>query len=253
MWIESHQSLRSHPKVKKAARLAGVSEKEMIGCLHYLWWWALDYAPDGDVTKYSPEDIEAAVDWNGTPYVFYNALVDCGFNGHCGLIEKTGEHVLIHDWDTYAGKLIERREANANRMRSTRAKHVQGTLFASVELPNQPNQPNQPTIPTEPTDQPAAPDGLSDLQHMVLASFNAKRFKNQTQAAVVAAWDRYPEQNVKAACAWAATKGFGLGQAIASIETALPKWGAPKKNGSDRVEPSSPMLRAIARSEGMIK
>lgn len=111
------------------------------------------------------------------------------------------------------------------------------------------------TIPETDTDtdksKPAKPDSLNELQHAVLETFGAKRFKNQTQAALVAAWDRYPQENVKAACAWAATKGFGLGQAISSIETALPKWGGPKRNGS--AEPSSAMLRAIARSEGVIK
>lgn len=120
MWIESHQSLRNHPKVKKAARLAGINEFEMIGRLHCLWWWAIDYAPDGDVTKYSAEDIEAAVDWSGIPYAFYNALVDCGFNGHCGLLEKTGDAVLIHDWHKYGGKIIDGREKDAERKRKIR-------------------------------------------------------------------------------------------------------------------------------------
>lgn len=130
MWIESHQSLRNHPKVKKAARLAGINEFEMIGRLHCLWWWALDYAPDGDVTKYSGEDIESAVDWTGTPFTFYNALIDCGFNGHCGLLEKIGDAVVIHDWHEYGGRLLEKREANAERMRAKRAMHVQDTTDA---------------------------------------------------------------------------------------------------------------------------
>lgn len=77
---------------------------------------------------------------------------------------------------------------------------------------------------------PTSSGGLNDLQKTVLSTFGAKRFANKTQAALVAAWDRYPEINVKSACTWAATKGFGLGQAIASIEKALPKWDAPKPN-----------------------
>lgn len=88
---------------------------------------------------------------------------------------------------------------------------------------------------------PAKPDRLNDLQRMVLSSFNAKRFKNNTQAALVAAWDRYPIENVKSAVTWAATKGFGLGQAIASIDKALPKWNMPKPsgNGQNSKEPIS--------------
>lgn len=139
MWIESHQSLRNHPKIKKAARLCGINEFEMIGRLHCLWWWALDYAPDGDVTKYNGEDIESAVDWNGTPYAFYNALVDCGFNGHCGLLEKIEDTIVIHDWHEYGGRLLEKREANAERMREKRATHVQRTTAARAGATEQNN------------------------------------------------------------------------------------------------------------------
>lgn len=130
MWIESHQSLRNHPKVKKAARLAGISEPEMIGRLHYLWWWALDYAPDGDLSKYSDDDIESAVDWHGEPGQFVKALIECGFNDHCGLIEKVKRGRVVHDWYEYGGKLIEKREMNAERMRAKRATHVQRTTGA---------------------------------------------------------------------------------------------------------------------------
>ena len=130
MWIESHQSLRNHPKVKKAARLAGVNEFEMIGRLHCRWWWALDYAPDGDLTNYSATDIESAVDWAGTEGEFYTALLDCGFNGHGGLIDVTGNSRMIHDWHEYGGRLLEKREANKERMREARATHVQSTTVA---------------------------------------------------------------------------------------------------------------------------
>lgn len=245
MWIESHQSLRNHPKVKKAARLAGINEFEMIGRLHCLWWWAIDYAPDGDVTKYSAEDIEAAIDWSGIPYAFYNALVDCGFNGHCGLLEKTGDSVLIHDWHKYGGKIIDSREKDAERKRNARRTSdghpTDGAKTADVDKIREDNiTEDNSTEDNKQADTPAAPDKLNELQHMVLATFNAKRFKNQTQAALVAAWDRYPEQNVKSACTWAATKGFGLGQAIASIEKALPKWDGPKpsRNGNGPARPS---------------
>lgn len=252
MWIESHQSVRNHPKVKKSARLAGINEFEMIGRLHCLWWWALDYAKDGDVTKYSIEDIEMAVDWNGTPGAFYSALINCGFSGHCGLLESNGQRVLIHDWHDYAGKLIERRTEDAERKRQARLRMSDGNPQDGAEtasVPNQPNQPNQPTEPDQPNQPfPAKPDGMNDLQRLVLATFNAKRFANKTQAAVVAAWDRYPIENVQAALTWAATKGFGLGQAIASLDKALPKWGGAKSGNGHGAQPAT-MLDVIREAQ----
>jgi hypothetical protein len=143
MWIESHQSLRNHPKVKKAARMAGVNEFEMIGRLHCLWWWALDYAPDGDLTNYSDDDIEAAVDWQGERGAFAQALIECGFNGHGGLIDVTDDSRTIHDWYDYGGKLLERRETNKERMREARSLHVQNTQRARVGLHNRTEQTEQ--------------------------------------------------------------------------------------------------------------
>jgi hypothetical protein len=260
MYIESHQSLRNHPKVKKAARLAGINEFEMIGRLHCLWWWAIDYAPDGDVTKYSKEDIEAAVDWNGDPGKLYDALIECGFNGHCGLLEDVDGLIVIHDWQMYGGKIIGRRETDAERKRNIRrtsAGHPQdGEQTAHVDKIRQDKIIEDKTREDNNTSANPTSVELTDLQKMVLVTFNAKRFRNQTQAALVLAWDRYPQDNVKAACTWAATKGFGLGQAIASIEKALPKWNATRTNGNGNgstAEPSSPMLRAIARRQGIIK
>lgn len=155
MWIESHQSLRNHPKVIKAARLAGISRVEMIGRLHYFWWWAMDYAPNGDITKYDDDDIESAIDWQGERGVFVKALIDCGNNGRPGLIDVTENNCrYIHDWFTYAGKLIEQREKDAERKRRVRQTSIglpsDGGKTAVVptnqptNLTNQPtNQPNQ--------------------------------------------------------------------------------------------------------------
>ncbi len=160
MWIESHQSLRNHPKVRKSARLAGINEFEMIGRLHAFWWWAMDYAPTGDVTKYTNEDIEDAVDWGGESGKFANALIDCGLGGHSGFIEVTSDgQRLIHDWDEYGGRLLDLKEANRERMRARRARHVSRTTAAQPPhdrgLPNQQDKQDQPNN----TEKPLSPDG----------------------------------------------------------------------------------------------
>jgi len=43
-WIESNQELARHPKAKKAARMLGISVPAVVGHLHFLWWWCLEYA-----------------------------------------------------------------------------------------------------------------------------------------------------------------------------------------------------------------
>lgn len=109
-WIESHAALRDHPKLKRLARSLGISRREATGLLHWLWWWAMDYAPDGDLTDYTADDIADGVDWDGDPDKFITALRDAGF--------LDGQ--MLHDWDEYGGKLQYRRRANAQRMRQAR-------------------------------------------------------------------------------------------------------------------------------------
>ena len=105
-WIESHQQLGRHPKTIKLARLLGVSLPTAVGHLQYLWWWALDYAQDGNLTQYDNEDIAYAMLWNDDAEILVECLCKSGF-----LDEDDNGNLFIHDWEDYAGLMIERQEA----------------------------------------------------------------------------------------------------------------------------------------------
>lgn len=104
-WIPSHQELGSHPKTRRAARLAGASIPAMVGHLHLLWHWALDHAPSGDVSRYEAVDLADAAQWDGDPGVFVQALTDCGPGDTEGYITSDGK---LKDWDQYGGKYLKR-------------------------------------------------------------------------------------------------------------------------------------------------
>jgi hypothetical protein len=92
-WVESHQEIGRHPKTKRAARLAGVSVPTMIGHLHLVWHWALDFAQDGDISGFDPWQLEDAALWDGAEGVLYGALQGAGF------IDADGERRSLHDWN----------------------------------------------------------------------------------------------------------------------------------------------------------
>jgi hypothetical protein len=119
-WIESHQEIGRHPKTKRLARMLGVSLPTAIGHLQLLWWWALDFAPDGSLTTFDDGDIADAMLWEGDPATLVSALSSAGW-----LDSDRG----IHDWYDYAGKLVERRRMEAERLRQYRKanRHVQHT------------------------------------------------------------------------------------------------------------------------------
>lgn len=113
-WIESHQSLKDHPKTRKMARVLGISIPATIGHLHCLWWWALDYADDGQLNKYEPLDIAIGGEWDGDPGTFVDSLVSAGF------LDETDTGLEVHDWQDYGGKLLARKQANAKRAQEAR-------------------------------------------------------------------------------------------------------------------------------------
>lgn len=115
-WIESHQELAKHPKTRKFRRLLDITLPAAIGHLHFLWWWALDFAQDGSLANYDEFDIADACYWEGDEKEFFNALVESGF------IDRTDEGHVIHDWFEYGGKLIKWREKDAERKRKSRGK-----------------------------------------------------------------------------------------------------------------------------------
>lgn len=131
-YIESHQELARHPKTKKAARLLNISIPQMIGHLHMLWYWAMDYAQDGDLARYEPADIAEATLWEGDPQTLLDILTFAGFleiapkaDQHKSMIDQPIIDLdqityRIHDWMEYAGKLILKRQKDAKRHRDAR-------------------------------------------------------------------------------------------------------------------------------------
>jgi hypothetical protein len=100
-WIESHQSLGRHPKLFRLAGKLRVHKAQAIGHLQYLWWWALDFAPNGNLSAFTPAEISAGAEWPGEPGLFHVAMCESGW------IDGDG---MIHDWWEYAGRLIAAKE-----------------------------------------------------------------------------------------------------------------------------------------------
>lgn len=162
-WIESHQELTDHPKKDALAEALfvgmvpdDIADLAAIGLLQRLWWWALSYAQDGDLSRYTDRQIARGCRWGGDVDSLINAFVKSGF--------IDGDRKL-HDWHEYAGRLIEQREngrrANAERQRRHRQRYSQDSpkdvtrdvtrdVTEGETGRNGPTYPTQPTIPNQP-------------------------------------------------------------------------------------------------------
>lgn len=133
-WIESHQALGRHPKMIRLAARVRACRPQVIGHLHYLWWWALDFAPTGDLSGLTSLEVAAASEWNGDADLWLAALKECRW------IDDSDQ---LHDWHDYAGKLILEREAARERMRTLR----KGSPNVRARSPNVPTTVPNPTVP----------------------------------------------------------------------------------------------------------
>lgn len=218
-WIESHQSLAAHPKTRRLARLLGVSRPAAIGHLHLLWWWSLDYAQDGDLSRFDPDDLADAAEWDDDPASFMEGLRRAGF---------LDDDARIHDWHDYAGRLVSRRNANAERMRAARASNVQDTSGVGVEPPYQPTVPtnSDPTEPDQPTNLPAKPDVTGKNADEIMARGRAnKPTSPKYTPEFQAIYARYPHVRGSKAEAFKAWQKVSLDeQTLQDMEYGLSSW-----------------------------
>lgn len=117
-WIPAYAGLGDHPKLWRMVGALSIEDAQAVGHLLYLWWWATDYAPDGDVSAFSPLEIARAARWRGHADTFVDALRISGF---------LDDQTHLNDWDEYAGSVLAQRARDAERKRIARAEDVRTT------------------------------------------------------------------------------------------------------------------------------
>ncbi len=86
-----------HPKTLDLMARLSINRREAVGLLDMLLDWAIDYAPCGDIGKWSNGVICGSVDWPGNADDLVSALVGSGW------LDEDKEHrLVIHDWPDHA-------------------------------------------------------------------------------------------------------------------------------------------------------
>jgi hypothetical protein len=91
------RAVTDHPKFARLKRLLKASKCPALGYLEGLWHFAGKYTPHGDLGKYSDDDIEAWLEWEGEPGALVAALRDAGW------LDASKDHrIVVHDWHIHA-------------------------------------------------------------------------------------------------------------------------------------------------------
>ena len=85
-----------HPKFARLKVKLKLSKYEALGILETLWQMVGRYTPQGDIGKYSNEEIEAWVEWDGEDGVLIAQLIACGW-----IDEHPDFRLIIHDWEEH--------------------------------------------------------------------------------------------------------------------------------------------------------
>ncbi|NIL97602.1 MAG: hypothetical protein GTO62_10840 [Planctomycetales bacterium] len=80
-------------KFKRLQKRLELPTYAVVGLLELLWLIAQRNARDGDIGRFTNEEIAAGLDWPGDPDQLINHLVECGW-----LDADPDARLVIHDW-----------------------------------------------------------------------------------------------------------------------------------------------------------
>jgi hypothetical protein len=122
MFVQVAQSLMTHRKTLRAARLLSIDRYAVVGRLVALWSWCLDNAMDGCLGDVEMDILADVMGWDGKAADLVEALLTAGF------LELRDGQFWVHDWDEHMLAWIERaqeqREANRARQARFRERHA---------------------------------------------------------------------------------------------------------------------------------
>lgn len=92
-----------HPKMKALVRALQIPQPHAVGLMENLWHWCARFCPQGDIGKWSNQDIAAGAFWDGDPDVFVDALVSCRW-----LDMSRHVRLSIHDWEDHCDEAVKK-------------------------------------------------------------------------------------------------------------------------------------------------
>lgn len=128
-FIPVYKTLRQHPKLLRLQRSLGIDQPTALGLVVNLWLWATDYAPDGNLSDCTPDDLKDATEWEDDGRVLLARLIQFGF------VDETDDGLWLHDWQEYGGKYYAQASSAAPAPKTLKSKrdHVPGLTDAVKE------------------------------------------------------------------------------------------------------------------------
>jgi len=115
IFIPVYAEILDHPKTKKLSKALNISIQCALGGLIFFWENTLKHYPDGFIPEDElyTDDLEKYFGIQKGNEIL-NYLLSCEF------IDRSEDGYELHNWDKYAGKLLDKNESDKERMRRKR-------------------------------------------------------------------------------------------------------------------------------------
>ncbi len=97
-------------KFKRLQRVLGISKRGTVGLLELLWIETIGNCPDGDIGRFSDDEISIMCDWEGDAAAMIEALVETGW-----LDRSEKFRLVVHDWHEHVPNYLRGAYAKHNK------------------------------------------------------------------------------------------------------------------------------------------
>lgn len=234
---------QNHVKVKRLKKLLGIPLYRAVGILETLWLLCQDCCDDGNLGKFTDEEIAEYLEWDGDIRALLTALEESRW------VDLVDGRPVVHDWLEHCPEFIRERirkrearavkaskanvlstydadRADANGQVRTSAGPAAVCPVYSHPIPSHPNPTNQPTKGRR-----TEPDGLAGGLAGSSISISWEQVGSRLAALPLSRWRESLEQARGCGCTpelamqvmdYAAEKGYGPGAVAFRIQRANP-------------------------------
>lgn len=149
----------NHVKVKRLKKLLRKPLYCAMGVLESLWQLCMECCDEGNIGKFSNEEIADHIEWEGDADLLISALTESGWLDTC-----SDERLIVHDWFAHCPEFIRKRieKRKAREVKKSRKKEDQLEIRTYDEKPGDMSQ-NSETCPEK-------PGHVSSISHRIVSN-----------------------------------------------------------------------------------
>lgn len=90
----------NHPKFRALMRRLCAPQYAVVGVLESVWMLASQFADDGDLSRFTAEEIADYVAWEGDANELLQTLIECRW------LDENEDQITVHDWAEHCPKYV---------------------------------------------------------------------------------------------------------------------------------------------------